>query len=196
MARSAFWRDERRRLIATHPEFPDVAWLLELEEELAHAFALVLSRLPSARRWSFAEAFYSARRRGRYHRSRDIRAVAAGVAMLVVELAAPEVRDPRIVDLLEGAAQGHDLSRTPPPTVELVRKAVAKLRFSVELEDPTDARAAATHAVVEVLDPAGDVVALQEVVARAAWAAVESWEPGRVLEFLLAVDALFGGVAG
>jgi hypothetical protein len=168
----------------------------------------VLSRLPSERRLQLAEAFYSARRRGPFEawdfigRERALheapmgsRALAAGVALLVIDLAAPEMRHPRIVDLLEGAAQGHDLSRTPAPTVELVRKAVAKVRFSVELEDPADARAAATHAIVEVLDPASDVVALQEVVARAALAAVESWEQGRVLEFLLAVDELFAASA-
>jgi hypothetical protein len=154
----------------------------------------VLSRLPARRRLQFAEAFYSKRHPDPYRLRRPIGEVAAGTALLVVDLAAPEVRDPRLVDLLEGAAQGHDLSRTPAPTVDALRKAVAKARFSVELEDPTDPRAAATHAVLEVLDPAGEVVALQAVVARAAWAAVESWEPERVLEFLRAVDTLFGGL--
>jgi hypothetical protein len=45
-----------------------------------------------------------------------------------------------------------------------------------------------------VLDPAGDVVALQEVVARAAWAAVETWEPPRVLAFMLELDRIFTAV--
>jgi hypothetical protein len=157
----------------------------------------VLSRLPAERRLAFAEAFYSRRRRdstGWAHPDPLKKlALAAAVALPVVDLAVPEVRDPRIVDLLEGAAQSHDLSLTPPPTVELVRHAVAKVRSSGELDDPTDARAVASHAIVEVLDPASEVVALQEVVARAAWAAVESWEPARVLDFLLAVDQLFAG---
>ena len=155
---------------------------------------LVLSRLPSERRLAFAEAFYRRRQRGVDDEDADARSLAARVALLVVDLAAPELRDPLLLDLLEGAAQGHDLSRTPGMTVDLVRKVVAKMRFSLELEDPADPRAAATHAVIEVLDPAGDVVALQAVVARAAWAAVESWEPERVLEFLLTVDAVFGGL--
>jgi hypothetical protein len=36
-----------------------------------------------------------------------------------------------------------------------------------------------------VLNPAGDIVALKAVVARASWAAVESWEQPRLLAFLL-----------
>ena len=178
--------------MGTHPGFPDAAWLLDLAEEPAHAFLLVLSRLPAERRLPFAEAFYARRRRG--EASTDRLALAARVALLVVELASPGLRDPRVLDLLEGAAQGHDLSRTPPTTVAVLRKAIATVRFSIELEDLADARAAATHAVTEVLDPAGEVVALQAVVARAAWAAVESWESERVLELLLAVDMLFGGL--
>jgi hypothetical protein len=63
--------------------------------------------------------------------------------------------------------------------------------MDVELEDPAHPRGAAALAVAEALDPAGDVVALQEVVARAAWAAVEIWEPPRVLAFMLELDRIF-----
>jgi hypothetical protein len=37
LARDRFWKDERRRLIGTHPDWPDAAHLLDLEEEPAHA---------------------------------------------------------------------------------------------------------------------------------------------------------------
>jgi hypothetical protein len=39
--------------------------------------------------------------------------------------------------------------------------------------------------VAEVLNPAGEAVALKAVVAPTSWAAVESWEHPRVLAFLL-----------
>src|SRR5439155_941718 len=61
----------------------------------------------------------------------------------------------------------------------------------LELEDPSDPRAAASLAVAEVLDPSSEVVAVQEVVARSAWVTVERQEPPRVLGFLLEVDRLF-----
>ena len=193
LARARFWRDEKRRLIETYPDVPDVAPLLELEEELAHALVLVLSRLPSGVRRPFADAFYR-KRRGRSGKLPDDPrrrlALAAGVALLVVDLVGDPLRSERIVDLLQGAAQGDDLTRTPEPALAELRKAVARVRFDLTLEDPVDPRAAAALAVAEVLDPAGDGVALQEVLARAAWAAVESWEPPRVLGFLLDADRI------
>jgi hypothetical protein len=84
-----------------------------------------------------------------------------------------------------GAAQGDDLSRTPTAAVVDLQKAIARVRFDIELEDPSDPHAAASLAVAEVLNPAGDIVALKAVAARASWAAVESWDQPRVLGFLL-----------
>jgi hypothetical protein len=191
LARARFWRDPRRRLIETYPDLDEAAPLLKLPEELAHALVLVLSRLPSGGREAFAQSFYRQRRcrpgllpvqpRGRL-------AVAAAVALLVVDVAGDPLRSERVVDLLRGAAQGDDLTRTPAPALAELQKAIARVRFDLELEDPADARAAAALAVAEVLDPANDGVAMQEVLARAAWAAVESWEAPRVLAFLLEVD--------
>ena len=190
LARDRFWRDEQRRLIATHPDFPDAAWMLDLNEELAHGFILVLSRFPEERRRSFAEVFFAERRGGRAELPSDpsVRlAAAASVAALVLELAADELRSTRIEDLLAGAAQGDDLTHTPPSAVASLQKAVAHIRFNVEFDNPTDPHGAASLAVAEVLVPAGEVVALKEVIARSCWAAVESWESPRVLGFLLQV---------
>ena len=198
LARDRFWRDELRRLIGTHPRWPDAGWHLQLPEELAHAFVLVLSRLPETHRRGFADAFYAASRSGPVELPTEPRrvrlAVAAGVALGVVELVGDLV-DERVVDLLHGAAQSDDLTRTPGPALDELRKTVARIRFDVDLEDPSDARGAAAHAIAEVLDPSSEVVALQEVLARAAWAAASSWEPRRVLRFLLDVDRLFAGAA-
>lgn len=188
LARDAFWRDEQQRLIGSHPDFPDVAWLLGLNEELAHGLLLVLSRLPEERRGPFAEVFLAERRGGNTEIPTDPRfrlSVAASVALVVLELALDALRTPRIEDLLTGAAQGDDLSHTPPSAVVELEKAIARVRFSVEIENPADPHAAASLAIAEVLDPAGEVVALKEVVARSCWAAVESWEPSRVLGVLL-----------
>jgi hypothetical protein len=189
LARDRFWRDEQLRLIGTHPDFPEVTMLLDdLDEALAHALLLTLSRLPKDRREPFAEAFFAERPGGQREIRNDRRhqlAAAAAVALLVVELAVPELRGERIADLLEGAAQEDDLTRTPASAVEEIQKAIARVRFDIELEDPTDPRAAASLAVAEVLNPAGEAVALKAVVARASWAAVESWEHPRVLAFLL-----------
>jgi hypothetical protein len=174
--------------------------LLELEDELAHAVLLVLSRLPAERRPDFAEAFYRERSRNRagwVASDPPVRLqLAAKVALLVVELAGQDLQNERIVDLLHGIAQGDDLSRTPAPAVEELQKAVAKTRFDVGLEDLTDPCAAAAHAIVEVLDPAGDVVSLQALLARVAWAAVESWEASRTLAFLLEADRTFASADG
>jgi hypothetical protein len=197
LARDRFWRDEQLRLIGTHPDFPDVTMLLDdLNEELAHGLVLTLSRLPDDRRRPLAEAFFAEHRRGGREIRHDPRhqlAAAAAVALLVLELAVDELRTDRIADLLAGAAQEDDLTGTPASAVEDIQKAIARVRFDLELEDPSDPRAAASLAVAEVLNPAGEVVALKAVVARASWAAVESWEHPQVLAFLfqlaLALDA-------
>jgi hypothetical protein len=188
LARDRFWRDEQQRLLGTHPDFPDVAILLDLNEELAHALLLTLSRLPEERRKPLAEAFFDEGRGGQQgipHEPGRRLAAAAAVALLVFELAVDPLRTERIADLLAGAAQGDDLTRTPTAAVVDLQKAIARVRFDIELEDPSDPRAAASLAVAEVLNPAGDVAALKAVVARASWAAVESWEQPRVLAFLL-----------
>src|SRR5437588_6729836 len=156
--------------------------------ELAHALVLVLSQLPASRRREFADAFYAERRRAGSRGRPEPRATVSAAALLVLELAGEELDTARIRDLLQGAAQGDDLTRTPAPALAELRKAVARVRMDVELEDPAHPRGAAALAVAEVLDPAGEVVALQEVVARAAWAAVETWEPPRVLIFMLELD--------
>jgi hypothetical protein len=192
LARSRFWRDAERRLIATHPDWPGPASDLRIPDELAHALVLVLSRLPEHHRSGFADAFFAAGRSGPTEIPPDpaVRlALAAGAVLLVVEIAA-DVLDERIVDLLQGAAQGDDLTHTPGPALDVLRKAVARIRFDVDFDDPADPRGAVTIAAAEVLDPSSEVVALQEVLARAAWAALETWEPRRVLRFLLDVDGL------
>jgi hypothetical protein len=187
LARDRFWRDERLRLIGTHPDWPDAADALELDEALAHALVLVLSRLPESRRRGFAEAFYEERRGRSPDRPAGEAAqlaLAAAVVLQVVDLLEPTLRSERVLDLLHGAAQGDDLTRTPEPTVTELRKTVARIRFEAEPED-------AALALAEVLDPAGDVVDLKAVLARSAWAAVEAWEPPQVLGFLLEVERLF-----
>lgn len=191
LAKGDFWRDEQRRLIATNHHLLEVAPLLELEEELAHALVLVLSRLPKSRRRDFADVFYEERSRAYSIRRPEPRATAAAVALLVLELTGDELDTARIRDLLQGAAQGDDLTRTPAPALAELRKAVARVRMDVELEEPAHPRGAAALAVAEVLDPAGEVVAVQEVLARAAWAAAETWEPPRVLAFMLELDRIF-----
>jgi hypothetical protein len=192
LARDRFWRDGRRALLATHPDFPDVTLLLEVDEIVAKALLLVLSRLPQERRQPFAEAFYELRRRGRAVAPTDPPArlsAGAAIALLVVELAAADLRSERVLDLLQGAAQGDDLTRTPAPAVAELRKAIARVRFDAAV-DELDPRRAASLAVAEVLDPSGDSVAVEEVSSRAALAAVESWEPPRVLGLLLEIVAI------
>jgi hypothetical protein len=187
LARDRFWQDERLRLIGTHPDWPDAAFFLELDEALAHALVLVLSRLPESRRRGFAEAFYEERRGRGASRPTDAAAqlaLAAAVILEVVEILEPRLRSERVLDLLHGAAQGDDLTRTPEPAVSELRKTIARIRFEAEPED-------AALALAEVLDPASDIVDLKAVLARSAWAAVETWEPARVLGFLLAVERLF-----
>jgi hypothetical protein len=186
LARDRFWQDEGLRLLGTHPDWPDAADALELDEELAHALVLVLSRLPESRRRGFAEAFYEERRGPSAHRPSDETArlaLAAAVVLHVVEIVEPRLRSERVLDLLQATAQGDDLTRTPEPAVSELRKTIARIRFEAEPED-------AGLALAEVLDPAGEVVDLKAVLARSAWAAVETWEPPRVLGFLLEVEGL------
>lgn len=193
LAGDRFWRDPTRRLIGTHPDFPDVAWLLDLDVNTAHALVLSLSRMPEERRESFAEVFFE--ERGRWPTAipadpRSLLAAAATVALLVVELAVDELRSERIVDLLVGAAQADDLTQTPETTLAELQKVITRVRFDINLESSDDARAAASLAVAEVLDPAGDVVDVKTVMARAAWAAVEHWETPYVLAFLLQLASI------
>jgi hypothetical protein len=195
LAGDRFWHSERR-FIGTHPELEEYAGVLGMEVEPAHALVLVLSQLPEQSRLRFAAAFCSRRRR-RYSEppttERERLAVAAAVSLRVLELAdRPALRSERLIDLLHGAAQGDDLSLTPPTAIADLRKIVARIRLDVELEDPDDRRAAAAAAVAETIDPSSGAVALQEILVRAAWAAVRSWETDRVLEFLLEVDDLMG----
>jgi hypothetical protein len=118
--------------------------------------------------------------------------MAAGIALSVVDLTErPDVFSERVIDLLHGAAQQDDLGLTPESSLEDLRKTVARLRFEVDYDDPTDPRGAAATAIAEVLDPSSDVVALSEVLAKAAWATVESRERPQVLAFLLDVDRIF-----
>jgi hypothetical protein len=187
LARDRFWQDEQLRLIGTHPDWPDAADALELDEELAHALVLVLSRLPESRRRGFAEAFYEERHGGSARGPTDGAAqlaLAAAVVLHVVDVLEPRLRSERVLDLLHGAAQGDDLTRTPEPAVSELRKTIAHIRFAAEPED-------AALALAEALDPASDVVDLKAVLARSAWAAVETWEAPRVLGFLLEVERLF-----
>jgi hypothetical protein len=197
LARDRFWQGAQLRLIATHPKWPEAAWDLGLPEEVAHALVLVLSRLPEAERGEFAEEYFASRSRVLQWWDRgpsDRLAVAAGIVLHIVEIVRrPDIFTGRLLDLLQGAAQGDDLTRTPDAAVAEVKKAVARIRFDIDFDDPADPRGAAALAVAEVLDPSSDVVALQEVLARAAWAAAGTWEPSRVLLFLLDVDRLVAG---
>jgi hypothetical protein len=195
LAGDRFWKDERRRLIATHPDWPDAVYLLDLNEELAHALVLVLSRLPAPRRRDFADAFYSERHGGAESVPEDPHrrlGLAAAVVLDVLDSVDDRAAtfDDRTLDLLRGAAQGDDLTRTPAPAVDALRRTIARIRFDPAFEDPANPRGAAAFALAEVLDPAGEVVDFKEVLARSAWAVVETREPPEVLRFLLDVDRL------
>ena len=198
LSEDSFWREERARLIGTHPGFPDAAHELGLSEAVAHAFVLVLSRLPRSNRHDFADVFLAERSSpvqpppDEQVRSdpRSRLAIGASIALLVAELAPSALMSERVVDLLTAAAQGDDLTATPPIAVAELRKTIARIRLDIGLEDWSAPDTAAAFAIAEVLDPAGDSVAVKEVAARAAWAAVESWPQARVLGFLLEVDRI------
>jgi hypothetical protein len=193
LARARVWRDERR-FVRTVADVEDSAPLLELDAGFAHAFVLVLSQLPEAARRPFAQSFYAQRARTTTTERYDPLSVGAAVGLLILELTEqPDLQAPRIVDLLEGAAQGDDPALTPEPALAEIRKIVARIRLDLDLEDESAPHAAAAIAVAELLDPSSGMVPLQEVVVRAAWAAVRSWGPANVLRFLLDVDRLLGG---
>lgn len=193
LARDRFWQDERRMLIGTHPEMPDAAYVLDLRDELAHALLLVLSRLPMSQRGEFAERFYERAHGRTFMPSFDAHTRLSLAATIVLHVGDvidfPEAGYERVLDLLRGAAQGDDLGRTPAPAVEEVSRTVTQLRS--EPDDVTDPRDVAAVALAEVLAPSSEGVDLQEVLARCAFAAVETWESRRVLDFLLEVDRLF-----
>lgn len=195
LARDRFWRDERTRLIGVHPDWPDVTHLLGLGDEIAHALVLVLSRLPTSERPSFAETFLE--ERATTHGSklpqdgRSRLAVAAQLALLVLDVTESAVlQEEAVVDLLHGAAQGDDLTVTPGPAVDRLRIAVATVRFDLSLEDESDPHAVASSAVAEVLDPSSDGVAVKEILARAAFATVECRSKAQTLAFLLQADGI------
>jgi hypothetical protein len=182
-----FERDARM-FIATIPDIEEGAEFLDLGPEVAHALVLALSSLPDELRPGLAERFYEERRPPR--EARPALAAAATAALAVAELTGrADLQSERVVDLLTAAAQGDDLSVTSEPAQVEVAKAVARARLDLSLENELSAQSAATTAVIEVLDPSGGVVSLQEVLLRATWAALRSWAPGRVVDLLLAVAA-------
>ena len=201
LARDRFWKDKQQSLIRTHPEMPDAAYMLGLGEEVAHALLLVLSRLRTSDRQGFAQAFYEQRQGGsdfpvprRYEGARrdppplDPEArVSLGAALVlqVLELIElPAACREQVVDLLWGAAQGDDLARTPATAVEQLSSAIAPIGSGTG--DSTDAQVV----LAEVLSPSSGVVDLREVLARCAFTAVESWEPDRVVDFLVEAEQL------
>jgi hypothetical protein len=197
LARDRFWKDEPQRLIGTHRDWPDAAYLLDLNEEFAHAFVLALSRLPTASRQRLADTFYDQRVA---HPSslpqddRERRSLGATVALMVAEIDDdPEIFDERVLDLLRGAAQGDDLARTPLPAVADLQQTLGRIRLTWKADDLADASGAAALALAEVLDPSSGIVDLKEVLARSAWFAAETLEPSELLRFLLDVDRLLAG---
>jgi hypothetical protein len=197
LARDRFWKDERQRLIGTPRDWPDVPeLLLDLTEELAHALVLVLSRLPANRRRDLADAFYEQRRSSARSLPDDDRirlAVAAAIVLKVARIVGDPMYDERTLDLLQGAAQADDLTRTPAPAFAALGKTIERIRVEYELDDPADPRGAAALALAEVFDPSSGVVDLKEVLARSAWAVVETLEPSEALRFLLDADHLLAG---
>ena len=200
LARSCAWPVPEVVFVTTVPDPEEAAPLLELEIELAHAPVLVLSQLPGSLRRAFADSSYAERdRRSRESRRFDPEAklaIAAAVALLVANVTGrADLRDVRMLDLLQGAAQGDDLSQTPEPTRERIAEVVARARLDVAREDALTPTVAATTAIVEVLDPSSETVALQEVVLRATWAVLQTSALQGVTEFLLSLDEIFAGAS-
>jgi len=201
LAVDRFWGDDRARLIGVHPDWPDATYLLGLREEIAHALVLVLSLMPRFERLAFAETFFEERAgtgessdfQGTY---RSRLAAAAQIALLVLDLTgSAALQDEAVVDLLRGAAQGDDLTVTPAPAVDRLRRTVATVRFDPALEDDSDPKSVASSAVVEVLDPSSDGLALKEVLARAAFATVECRPKAQTLAFLLRADEILSDLS-
>ena len=66
-------------------------------------------------------------------------AVSAAIALQVVEIIQrPDIHNERILDLLHGAAQGDDLTRSSPTAVGEVKKAVARIRLDLAFDDPSE----------------------------------------------------------
>lgn len=211
LAVDRFWGDDRARLIGVHPDWPDATYLLGLGEEIAHALVLVLGQMPRFERLDFAETFFEERAgagaspdfQSRFETAsrsklpdayRSRLAVTAQIAFLVLDLTgSTALREETVVDLLRGAAQGDDLTVTPEPAVDRLRRAVATVRFDPTVEDDANPHAVASLAVVEVLDPSSDGVTLKEVLARAAFATVECRPKAQTLSFLLQADRILGG---
>jgi hypothetical protein len=186
LAEDRFWLRERDRLIGTHPDWPDAAHFLRLDEAIGHALVLALSRLPSETRREFAEVFYDEHAEEVWRAVPALSAirVAAEVVLPVIEIAGDLV-DERMADLLQAAAQGDDVTRTPAPAVAALRKAIARIRFDVELEDELTARGVVARGVAEVLDPSSELPDLKEVLARSTLGAADTWASSRLLGFLL-----------
>lgn len=192
LARDAFWRDERARLITAHPDWPDAAYLLGLGDDVAHALVLVLSRMPAADRLPFAQSFFDRRAPSQGGAGEPTPlTIAAQIALLVVDLTA--LRDESVIDLLQGAAQGDDLTSTPGPAVVRLQKAIATIRFDPAFEDESDPHAVATVAAIEVLDPSSDAVAVREILARAAFATVECRSREEAVSFLVEAERILNG---
>jgi hypothetical protein len=198
LAGDRFWRDEHQSVVGTHPEMPDAACLLALDEELAHALLLVLSRLPAGQRLEFAQAFYDRVPGGPppVPRSSDAPrrlALGASIVLFVVELIdlTPNERE-TVTDLLQGAAQGDDLERTPPTTVAQLARTITRLR-SEQFVDDSSKSGVAGMALAEVLAPSSGAVDVQEVLARCTSAALDNWDRERVLSFLVDVRRLLSG---
>lgn len=194
LARARFWRNGNERFTGTHPDWPDAAYFLDLEETFAHAFVLLLSVLPASDRLAFAEAYYDVRRSSDRDIALDPRTQlmlsAATILQVIDVIERPDICTARILDLVEGAAQGDDLTNVASTAVDEVRKAVARVRLDDAFEDQTDPSAAAALALAEVLDPGGEMVSFKEVLARCAWAAVKSRTRPQVMGFLLTADGL------
>jgi hypothetical protein len=185
-----FWRDERLRLFGSNEDLLEETNAFGIDDDVAHVLVLVLSRLPLDARRGFAETFLSERRRRRTRG--DPVAAAAGIVLEALPLLErrPDIRTDRVVDLLQGAAQGDDLTLTPPSAVGEAQKVVARIRLDVAFDDQSSVEGNVAHAIAEVLDPSGGTVDVKEIFARCAWAAVSGWERPRVLAFLLRADAL------
>jgi hypothetical protein len=184
------WRDVERSFIESVDDLWELDEFLNLDSELAHAFVFVLSTQPAARRRDYAERFYS-ERTGDRRSTPDLVSRAAAVASMVLPLTGrADLDNDRVADLLTAIEQGDDLTLTPPGTIAELQKAVARARLDLDLDDQLAPHAAATTAVVEMLDSSSDLPATLEILMRATWAVLETSGAAVAIDFLLAVDAL------